>query len=108
MSFVNTRTLYWKKLDLETSPLVRNWPMGQRQFANRLGTPFGGAMCSRPHPDRVLTFRSPKVSAFEQTRPEKVIILGWIGIPDWKLLGKLSPTREPKWNFWLMSVPFSR
>ena len=50
--------------------------------------------------------RSPKVSAFEQTRPEKVITVGWIRIPDWKLLGKLSATREPKWNFWLMSVPF--
>jgi hypothetical protein len=50
----------------------------------------------------------PKVSAFEQTRSERVITLGWIGIPDWKLLGKLLATREPKWNFWLMSVPFSR
>jgi hypothetical protein len=42
---------------------------------------------------------SLKVSAFEQTRPEKVITLGWIGIPDWKLLGKLLATREPKLEF---------
>ena len=48
----------------------------------------------------------PKVSAFEQTRSERVITIGWIGIPDWKLLGKLLATREPKWNLWLMSVPF--
>jgi hypothetical protein len=46
-------------------------------------------------PDRVLGVPT-KVSGFEQTRPEKVITLGWIGIPDWKLLGKLSPTRESK------------
>jgi hypothetical protein len=83
---------------------MRNGAMGQRAVRKQTGS---RNLLGEPCALGLIRIRIlPKVSAFEQTRPEQVITLGWVGIPAWKLLGKLLATRKPKWNFWLMSVLF--
>jgi hypothetical protein len=92
-----TAECYTEEAGFRNITLMRNWPMGQKGSSQ---TDWLSELRGGPCTLGLIWFRVlPKVSAFEQTRSEKVITLWWMGIPAWKLLSKLLATREPKWNF---------